>query len=153
MRSLAVSTRGADWSITSVPFVEPAAPSLAVPGLSHLVVGARLSDACVMTSFQEEALSREGGFFSALPPSLGITQHDARHIRWARIGSPGFVEEKWTPSQKGAAAESGVGVSSHPGYGQAGRPEPRPMRLLSLLTSCPTCYSSHFLVGQFKSNI
>lgn len=26
MRSLAVSTRGADWSITSVPFVEPATP-------------------------------------------------------------------------------------------------------------------------------
>lgn len=63
------------------------------------------------------------------------------------------LEEKWTPSRKGAVAESGVGVSSHPGYGQAGRPEPRPMRLLSLLTSCPICYSSHFLVGQFKSNI
>lgn len=86
MRSLAVSTWGADWNVTSVPFMEPASPSLAVPGLSHLVVGAGLSDAYVMTDFQEGALSREGGLFSVLQPSLGITQHDARHIRWARIG-------------------------------------------------------------------
>lgn len=97
-----MSAWGADWHVTSVTLMEPAAPFLAVPGLSHLVVGAGLSDAYVMTGFQEGALSREGGLSSVLQPSLGITQHDPRHICWAGIGWPGFNGREVDPVPEGS---------------------------------------------------